>query len=89
MKKTIFHFKGFYCLCLAHIINPKLLGHHVHIHPMYVIIALIIGGAWGGLLGMLFAVPVAALIKLQFDRVVKMRVDHKQAKERQYFEGKE
>lgn len=73
----------------GNIINPKLLGHHVHIHPMYVIIALIIGGAWGGLLGMLFAVPVAALIKLQFDRVVKMRVDHKQAKERQYFEGKE
>lgn len=70
----------------GNIINPKLLGHHVHIHPMYVIIVLIIGGAWGGLLGMLFAVPVGALLKMQFDRVVSLYVSQKIEKERRQLE---
>lgn len=65
----------------GNIINPKLLGKHVNIHPMYIMIVLIIGSAIGGLLGMLFAVPVGALIKLQFDRLLKKRIDRKQAKE--------
>lgn len=66
----------------GNIINPKLLGHHVHIHPMYVIIVLIIGGAWGGLLGMLFAVPVGALLKLQFDRLVNLQIKRKIEREK-------
>lgn len=61
----------------GNVINPKLLGSHVHIHPMYVIIVLIIGGSWGGLLGMLFAVPIGALLKLQFDRIIKVYTDKK------------
>ena len=61
----------------GNVINPKLLGTHVHIHPMYVIIVLIIGGSWGGLLGMLFAVPIGALVKLQFDRIIKIYTDKK------------
>jgi predicted PurR-regulated permease PerM len=68
----------------GNIINPKLLGKHVHLHPMYVIVALIIGGSWGGLLGMLFAVPIAALIKKVFDRFIKRRLARlKEKKERQ------
>ena len=54
----------------GNIINPKLLSSTVNVHPMLVIVALIAGGAIGGFLGMLLAVPVAALIKLYFDRIV-------------------
>ena len=63
----------------GNIINPKLLGKHVNIHPMYVMIVLIFGSALGGLMGMLFAVPVGALIKLQFDRLLKKRIQQKQS----------
>lgn len=54
----------------GNVINPKLLSKSINIHPMLVIIALIIGSAIGGLLGMLLAVPVAALLKMQFDRLI-------------------
>lgn len=54
----------------GNVIGPKLMSHSIHIHPMLVIIALIIGSAKGGLLGMLIAVPVAGLLKLWFDRLI-------------------
>ena len=37
---------------------------------MLVIAALIVGGAIGGIVGMLFAVPVAAFFKIQFEKVI-------------------
>ena len=52
----------------GNIINPKLLSDSIEVHPMLVVAALIAGSAVGGALGMLVAVPVAALLKLQLDR---------------------
>lgn len=52
----------------GNIINPKLLSDNVEVHPMLVVAALIAGSAVGGILGMLVAVPIAALLKLQLDR---------------------
>ena len=54
----------------GNIINPKLLGNNVDVHPMLVVISLIIGQAAFGLLGMLFAVPVAALCKVLFEKIM-------------------
>lgn len=52
----------------GNIINPRLLSDNVEVHPLLVVAALLAGGAIGGFVGMLVAVPVAALLKLQFDR---------------------
>ena len=57
----------------GNIINPKLLSDNVEIHPVLVIVALIAGGQIGGIVGMLVAVPVAALLKLQFEKLVAKR----------------
>ena len=54
----------------GNIINPKLLGNNVDVHPMLVVIALIIGQSAFGLLGMLFAVPIAALCKVFFEKIM-------------------
>lgn len=54
----------------GNIINPKLLSSNIDVHPMLVIAALLIGGSFGGLVGMLFAVPVAAFFKIQFDKII-------------------
>lgn len=51
----------------GNIINPKLLSNSVEVHPMLVMVALIAGGAVGGIAGMLIAVPVAAWLKIQID----------------------
>ncbi|HUV85352.1 MAG TPA: AI-2E family transporter, partial [Methanosarcinales archaeon] len=46
------------------IIAPKVVGESVGLHPVFVILSIIIGGAYFGLLGMLLAVPAAGIIKL-------------------------
>lgn len=45
-------------------ITPKIIGDSVDLHPLLVFLALIIGGNIAGFLGILFAIPTAALIKL-------------------------
>jgi predicted PurR-regulated permease PerM len=62
----------------GNIIAPKLLSHSIQIHPVLVIISLIFGSAIGGLMGMLLAVPVGALIKLLFVRYIDGRLQHKE-----------
>jgi hypothetical protein len=57
----------------GNIINPRLLSSNVMVHPLLVVAALIGGGAVGGFVGMLIAVPTAALIKIQFDRYLDRR----------------
>lgn len=62
----------------GNIIAPKLLSQSIQIHPVLVIISLIFGNAIGGLLGMLLAVPVGALIKLLFVRYIDYRLEKKE-----------
>lgn len=57
----------------GNIINPKLLSDSISINPMLVIVALLVGGSLGGILGMLIAVPVAALLKKELDRFIAWR----------------
>lgn len=58
----------------GNVINPKFLSQSINIHPMLVIVALLVGSAIGGILGMLMAVPIAGLLKLQFERLVEFRL---------------
>lgn len=46
------------------VISPKIISDKVGVHPIVVILSLLIGGKFFGLLGMLLAVPVAAVIKV-------------------------
>lgn len=46
------------------LLMPKLIGDRVNLHPVTVIVALLAGKAWYGLLGMLIATPIAALVKV-------------------------
>ncbi len=45
----------------GNILTPKLVGDRVGLHPLWVFFALMAGGALFGILGMLLAVPVAAV----------------------------
>ncbi|MEJ1976130.1 MAG: AI-2E family transporter [Acetobacteraceae bacterium] len=46
----------------GYVIYPRLLGDRVELHAVWVIFALFAGGAAFGFLGVLLAVPVAAVI---------------------------
>ena len=61
----------------GNVINPRMLSSKVEVHPVLVIVALLAGGKIGGVVGMLVAVPVAALLKLQFEKIVEKRKNAK------------
>ncbi len=46
----------------GNILTPKLIGNSVGMHPLWILFALMAGGSLFGILGMLLAVPVAAVI---------------------------
>ena len=47
-----------------HIIVPNIMGHIIDLHPVLIVISLLIGGKLLGIIGMIIAVPVAALLKV-------------------------
>ncbi|MEM7589250.1 MAG: AI-2E family transporter, partial [Myxococcota bacterium] len=50
----------------ANFLNPKIMGHAAKIHPVLVILALLVGEHFYGLVGALLAVPVASILKTAF-----------------------
>lgn len=44
-------------------IAPRLLGHLTGVHPVWVVVAILMGGKIAGLLGVLLAVPIASTVK--------------------------
>lgn len=48
----------------ANIISPKILGDGMGLHPIMVVFVLLAGGQLYGILGMLLALPVAAVLKV-------------------------
>jgi predicted PurR-regulated permease PerM len=46
------------------VLTPRIVGHSVGLHPGVVIVALLIGGDLFGFLGLLIAVPAAAVVKV-------------------------
>ncbi len=49
-------------------IMPLLIGDSLDLHPVVIIVVLLVGGEFGGLLGMFFAAPVAALVRVMLMR---------------------
>jgi len=52
------------------IVSPRIVGDCVGLHPLAVIGALLVGGALFGVMGILFAVPVAAVIFILGERLL-------------------
>jgi len=54
-------------------IQPKLMGGSFSLSPLLVIISVTVGGAYGGILGMLVAIPIVALLKDILDSYIEHR----------------
>jgi len=46
------------------VMSPYIMGNSIGLHPILVIILILLGASVGGILGMLFAVPIAAIVKV-------------------------
>ena len=59
------------------IIGPKLLGDNVSLKPVFILVSVIIGSSLFGIVGMILAVPVAAMIKLMVKKFIDNRLKAK------------
>ena len=48
-------------------LTPKIQGDTLRVHPIFVLLAVIIGGGLGGLVGVVVAVPSLAVLRVLFD----------------------
>ena len=50
----------------GHVLAPNIVGNSVGVHPLLVIFALLAGAQIGGILGMIAALPILAMLKHTF-----------------------
>ena len=53
------------------VISPRIVGESVGLHPVWILLALALGGFYFGFVGLLIGVPVAVAIKLLLKRGVE------------------
>jgi predicted PurR-regulated permease PerM len=50
-------------------ISPQVVGKTLHMHPLFVIFALLVGGELGGIIGLILAVPCFAVLKVIYQHL--------------------
>jgi len=55
----------------GNVISPQIVGRTLHIHPLWIIFAVLVGGELAGVLGLILAVPVFAMGKVVLDHIVE------------------
>ncbi|MGF1473202.1 MAG: AI-2E family transporter [Rubrobacteraceae bacterium] len=60
----------------GNVLTPRIQGQALHVHPILVLFAVIVGGQLAGLAGIVFAVPTLAVLRVFFDFFrVRLRID--------------
>jgi predicted PurR-regulated permease PerM len=63
----------------GNVLAPWIMGRRLHIHPIFIIFALLIGAELGGLLGLILAVPIFVVLKLVILNTVLHLREYKKA----------
>lgn len=59
----------------GNIVQPKIVGDKVGLLPVWILIAVLIGGSYFGGIGMIASVPIAALIGVYVDRLYQHKIN--------------
>jgi AI-2 transport protein TqsA len=54
---------------IGNVLSPKVMGDSLELHPVTILLALMIWGALWGIVGMLLATPITAVMKMLFERM--------------------
>ena len=72
-------------LCLQQfdglILGPKILGNSTGLRPLWIIIAITVGGTVGGVLGMFLGAPIVAFLRYLMNRLIQHRLRKKNYKD--------
>lgn len=63
----------------SNVISPQVVGRTLHLHPLLIIFALLVGGEMAGIIGLILAVPVFAAGKVVLQHIVAYYVRRKPA----------
>ncbi|MEX2461844.1 MAG: AI-2E family transporter [Paenibacillaceae bacterium] len=58
-------------------ISPQVVGKTLHMHPLFIIFALLVGGELAGIIGLILAVPFFAVLKVIYEHVSSYYNHHK------------
>lgn len=58
----------------GNVISPQIVGRTLKIHPLLIILALLVGGQLGGIIGLILAVPVFAALKVVLEHFIRYYV---------------
>ncbi len=61
-------FLGAWRLCADYLISPRIYGRGLRLHPLIAIAAVLMGGELGGILGVYLAIPIAAAVRVVWER---------------------
>ncbi len=61
----------------ANFLDPKIVGKNIGVSPFWIITAVTIGGALGGIAGLIFGVPIVVLLKTILEEHIEMRLIEK------------
>lgn len=53
----------------GNIISPQVVGKTLHMHPLFIIFALLVGGELAGIIGLILAVPFFAVLKVIYQHI--------------------
>lgn len=67
IKVLIFY--AFYYLLESNVFIPKIMGDAINLHPVVILFSLLVWGKLFGVLGMVFAVPTTAFLKISFEHI--------------------
>jgi AI-2 transport protein TqsA len=56
-------------MLIGNVIEPKLMGDELDLHPVTILLGLMIWGALWGIVGMLLATPITAVMKIMFEKM--------------------
>jgi AI-2 transport protein TqsA len=54
---------------IGNVLSPKVMGDSLELHPVTILLALMVWGALWGIVGMLLATPITAVMKMLFERM--------------------
>ncbi len=54
----------------GNVVSPQVVGRTLHMHPLLIIFALLVGGELAGIVGLILAVPMFAVLKVIFQHVI-------------------
>jgi predicted PurR-regulated permease PerM len=60
---------------MDNVVAPRVLGNVTGLNPVWLIVSLLIGAKFGGVLGLLIVVPLASFIKRTVDKLNVMALD--------------